>query len=193
MIETQHAVSWWDEFEQNCERFDAASVAEALSDVIVPGIPSLLLRREAEIAADTVLRHLNRPGSTELAERATMATVRLATTVARLDERVIGDESGTAAAHALVHVLQGRFAAAAAAVEPTIGTGRLLRAFVSALRLESLGTTLALRLLNAGHSPPSRCGRATRSAGTAGGRPGCRRSSASGCWPAPWTTTPSRH
>ncbi|MEU4235994.1 hypothetical protein [Actinoplanes sp. NPDC026619] len=152
-IDSRHAVSWWAEFEQNCERFDAASVAEALSDAIIPGIPSLLLRREAQNAADTVLRHLNRPDSAELAERATMATVRLAATVARLDERSLDDNAETAAAHALCHVLQGRWAVAAAAVEPTIGTTPLLKAFVSALHLENYGSELTLRLLAAGSSP----------------------------------------
>ncbi|GIF21778.1 hypothetical protein BJ973_004773 [Actinoplanes tereljensis] len=148
-----HPVSWWAEFEQNCERFDAASVTEALADVIVPAIPSLLLRREADHSADMVLRHLNRPASEERAERATLATVRLAATVARIDERSIGEDTGTAAAHALCLILTGDWARAAAAMESVIGTGPLLKAFVSALHLESFGAEIALRLLNADHSP----------------------------------------
>lgn len=148
-----HPVSWWAEFEQNGERFDAASVAEALSDAIIPRIPSLLLRREAQNAADHVLRHLNRPGSAAAAETATMATVRLAATVERINERSLGDDQDTTAAYALCHVLQGKYALAAAAVEATTGTAPLLRAFVSALRLESFGTEMTLRMLHAGNSP----------------------------------------
>ncbi|GIM90704.1 hypothetical protein [Paractinoplanes toevensis] len=148
-----HPVSWWAEFEQNCEQFDAASMTEALADVIVPAIPSLLLRREADHAADTMLRHLNRPANPERAERATLAALRLAATVERIDERSIGDDAGTSAAHALGLVLRGEWAPAAVAVEPLIGTARLVKAFVAALHLESFGTEIALRLLNAGRSP----------------------------------------
>lgn len=149
----RHPEAWWAEFEQNCDRFDAASVTEALGDVIIPRIPSLLLRREGEIAADTVLRHLNKPSSPELAERATTAAVRLAATVERINERSIGDDAGTAEAYGLCHVLRGRFARAATEVELSLGTTPLLKAFVSALRLEKFGADLALRLLNSGHSP----------------------------------------
>jgi len=148
-----HPVSWWAEFEQNCERLDAASVTEALAEAITPAIPSLLLRREADHAADVVLRHLNRPANPERAERAATATLRLATTVQRIDDRSIGDDAGTSAAHALCRVLQGDWAQAAAATEPLVGTARLVKAFVSALHLESFGAEIALRLLNAGHSP----------------------------------------
>jgi hypothetical protein len=148
-----HPVSWWAEFEQNSERFDAASVTEALAAAIVPAIPSLLLRREADHATDAVLRHLNRPANPERAERATVAALRLAATVGRIDERSIGDDAGTSAAHALCLVLRGEWARAAAAMQPLIGTGRLVKAFVAALHLESFGAEIALRLLDAGHSP----------------------------------------
>jgi hypothetical protein len=150
---SRHPESWWAEFEQNCDRFDAASVTEALGDVIIPGIPSLLLRREGEIAADTVIRHLNKPSSPELAERAGTAAARLVATVERINERAIGEDAGTTAAYALCHVLQGRWARAAAEIEPSLGTAPLLKAFVSALRLEKFGADLALRLLNSGHTP----------------------------------------
>jgi hypothetical protein len=82
-----------------------------------------------------------------------MATVRLAATVQRIDERSNGDDAGTSAAHALCHVLQGNWAQAAAATEPLVGTARLVKAFLAALRLDSFGAEVALRLLNAGHSP----------------------------------------
>ncbi|GAA0584182.1 hypothetical protein GCM10010172_81430 [Paractinoplanes ferrugineus] len=146
-------VSWWNEFEQNCERFDAASVAEALADVIIPRIPSLLLRREAQTAADTLLRHLNRPASPAAAEAAALATVRLAATVARLDERALGNDAGTTEVSALCHVMQGEYALAAVTIAPITGTAPLLKAFVSALRLDSFGADLALRLLTGGNPP----------------------------------------
>ncbi len=149
----RHPEAWWAEFEQSQDKFDAASVTETLSEVIVPGIPALLLRREGEIAADTVLRYLNKPSSLERAELAATAAARLMSTVERIHERAIGDESGTTAAYALCHLLHGRWAYAAAEVEPLLGTAPLVKAFVAALRLESFGAKLALRLLNAGHSP----------------------------------------
>lgn len=149
----RHPESWWAEFEETCDRFDAASVTEALADVIIPRIPSLLLRREGEIAADTVLRNLNKPSSAELAERAATAAARLVATVERINERSFGDDAGTAEAYALCRVLQGRWARAAAEIEASLSTTPLLNAFVEALRLETFGTELALRLLNAGHAP----------------------------------------
>jgi len=149
----RHPESWWAEFQGNCDRFDVASVTEALADVIIPGIPSLLLRREGEIAAEAVTRHLNRRSSPELAGRAATAADRLVATVARINERTTADDAGTTAAYALCHVLQGRWARAAADIEPVLGTAPLLKAFVSALRLETFGAELALRLLNSGYSP----------------------------------------
>src|SRR3569833_3554115 len=83
----KHSASWWAEFGNCSDRLDAATLTDALSDVITPNIPSALLRREAEIAAETVLRHLNRPGSDEAAEAAARATARLVATVERINER----------------------------------------------------------------------------------------------------------
>nr|WP_296073272.1 hypothetical protein [uncultured Actinoplanes sp.] len=150
---SRHPESWWAEFEGNCDRFDVASATEALADVIIPGIPSLLLRREGEIAAETVTRHLNKRSSPELADRAATAADRLVATVARINERTTADDAGTTAAYALCHVLHGRWARAAADIEPVLGTAPLLKAFVSALRLETFGAELAMRLLNGGYSP----------------------------------------
>jgi hypothetical protein len=149
----RHPESWWAEFERARDTFDAASVTETLAAAIIPGIPSLLLRREGELAADTVLRHLNRPASLELADRAATAAARLVATVERIDERSTGDDAGTASAYALCHVLHGRWAYAAAEVEPTLGTVPLLKAFVAALHLENFGVEIAMRLLTAGHCP----------------------------------------
>jgi hypothetical protein len=149
----RHPATWWAQFEECAERLDAALVTDALSDVITPNIRSTLLRREAEIATDTVLRHLNRPGNADLAAQARTVTARLVATVQRLDERALGDEPGTAEAYAQCLVLQGRWAQAAARIEPALGTRPLVGAFVSALRLDGFGTELTLRLLRAGREP----------------------------------------
>ncbi len=148
-----HPESWWAEFEQDGVPFDIASVTEELTDVLLPGIPSLLLRREGELAAETVLRHLNKPSSPELAERAATATARLAATVARIDERSTGDDAATTAAFTLCDLLRGHWARAATEAEPLIGTAKLRKAFVAALHLETFSADLTLQLLSAGHSP----------------------------------------
>lgn len=148
-----HPASWWAQFPEVSDKFDAASATEAISDVITPKIQSPLLRREAEIAAEVVVRHLNKLSSPELAVRARKAIERLVATVERLAERSTGEDSGTAEAYALCHCLQGRWAEAAAEVEPIVGTQPLLKAFVSALRLERFDTSLTVRLLRAGQTP----------------------------------------
>ncbi|SNY71941.1 hypothetical protein [Paractinoplanes atraurantiacus] len=152
VVTVGHPASWWGQFQEVSERFDAATAAEGLSDAITPKIASPLLRREAEIAAEVVVRHLNKPASEELAERATKGTERLVATVERLNERSTGD-AGTTEAYALVHALQGRFAEAAAEIEPVVGTQALMKVFVHALRLEQFDSALALRLLRAGQRP----------------------------------------
>lgn len=148
-----HPASWWAQLPEAAERFDDATAAEGLSDLITAKIPSPLLRREAQIAADLVVRHLSKPASAELAERAAKATERLVCTVERLGERQAGDNSGTCEAHALCHALQGRWADAAAEAEPFVGAQALLRVFVGALRLEHFDQALAVRLLGAGQGP----------------------------------------
>ncbi|MEV4347564.1 hypothetical protein AB0J83_24180 [Actinoplanes sp. NPDC049596] len=152
IVTAAHPATWWGQFQEVSELFDAATAAEGISDVITPKIASPLLRREAEIAAEVVVRSLNKPGSEELAERATKATERLVATVERLNERSTG-EAGTTEAYALVHALQGRFAEAAAEIEPVVGTQPLMKAFLSAMRLEQFDSALALRLLRAGQRP----------------------------------------
>ncbi|WP_433305688.1 hypothetical protein ACQP2F_18755 [Actinoplanes sp. CA-030573] len=153
MTQTSHPASWWAQFGQAAEKFDRASMTEALLDEILPRIPSLLLRREAELAGDVVLRHLNRPASPELAERAEDATTRLIETVGRLTERSTAVNPGTVEAYAVCHLLDGDWAEAAADIEPYSGTAPLFKAVVAALRLEPFGTDVAVRLLKAGHSP----------------------------------------
>jgi hypothetical protein len=149
----RHPASWWAQFHEISDKLDAASLTEALTDVIAFQIASPLLRREAETAIDVVIRHLNKQSSPELAERAAKAVERLAATVERLSERTTKDDAGTTEAYALCHVLQGRWAEAAAEAEPVVGTVPLLRAFVSALRLERFDDALALRLMRAGQGP----------------------------------------
>jgi hypothetical protein len=148
-----HSATWWGQFEECSDRLDAATLTDALSDVITPTIPSVLLRREAEIATETVLRHLNRPGSFEAAEAASRATARLVATVERINERSSGDDTGTSEAYAQCLLLHGRWADAAAEIEPVVGGAPVLRAFVSALRLDAFGIELTLRLLKAGQTP----------------------------------------
>ena len=148
-----HPATWWAQFQDVSDRFDAALVTEGLSDSIIPKIGSPLLRREAEIAADVVVRHLNKPASEELEARSGKAVERLVATVERLDERATTDEVGTDVAYALCHALQGRWPEAAAEAEPFVGTQELLRVFVSALRLERFNTALTVRLLRAGQLP----------------------------------------
>jgi hypothetical protein len=148
-----HTAAWWGQFEECSDRLDAAILTDALSDVITPTIPSVLLRREAEIATETVLRHLNRPGSDEAAEAAARAAARLVSTVERINERSTGDDAGTAEAFAHCLLLHGRWADAAAEIEPRSGAMPLVRAFVAALRLDGFGNELTLRLLRAGQTP----------------------------------------
>lgn len=149
----RHPASWWAQFEDVSDRFDAASVTEVLADEIVPMISSPLLRREAEIATEVVVRYLNRLSSPELAERATKATARLVATVQRLNERATGEDLATDETAALIHVLQGRYAEAASEAEPFVGTLRLIKAFVSALRLEYFDIGLTVKLIGAGQGP----------------------------------------
>ncbi|MEU4237433.1 hypothetical protein [Actinoplanes sp. NPDC026619] len=148
-----HSAEWWGQFEDVSVRFDAASVTEGMAEVIIPKIPSPLLRREAEIAAEVVVLHLNKPASEELKVRAMRAVHRLVATVERLTERATSEESATDAAYALCHALEGRWADAAAEAEPLVGTQVLLRVFVTALRLERFDIALAVRLLRAGKTP----------------------------------------
>jgi hypothetical protein len=149
----KHPAEWWEQFGGLSEKFDVATVTEALGDEIIPRIESPLLRREAELAVETVLRYLNKPASQELEIRAAKATARLVATVARLDDRSTLDDAGTTEAYSVCHLLEGRWAEAASEVEPIIGTVPLVRAFVVALRLERFDAGLTLRLINAGQGP----------------------------------------
>ena len=148
----RHPASWWAQFQEASERFDTAYLTEGLGDLINAKISSPLLRREAEIATDIVVRHLNKPVNIELADRAGKAVERLGETVRRLEDRS-GDEFELREAHALCALLEGRFSEAASASEDFLKTQQVLRVFVGALRLERFDGDVAVKMLTGGHAP----------------------------------------
>jgi hypothetical protein len=149
----KHPATWWAQFPEVSDKFDAAVVTEGIADAIIPKIASPLLRREAEIAAEVVVLHLNKPASEELVRRSRKAIERLVATVERLTDRATAEDAGTTEAHALCHALKGRWDEAASEAEPFVGTQPLLKVFVAALRLERFDTALTVRLLRAGQGP----------------------------------------
>jgi hypothetical protein len=148
----RHPASWWTQFQEASERFDTAYLTEGLGDLLTAKIASPLLRREAEIATDIVVRHLNKPQAEELADRARQSTERLVATVARLAERS-GEGFSLTEAYALCHLLEGRFGDAANASEEFLKTQQILRIFVGAMRMERFDADLAVKMLAAGHEP----------------------------------------
>lgn len=148
----RHPEEWWAQFLVLSERFDAAYAVEELGDLIAPQITNTLLRREVETATATVTRHLSRPSNPDLVEYAEAAVARLTATLDRIIERSMGTTS-TAEAEAMCTALKGHYAAAAAEVEPVVGTMPLLRLFVTALRLSQFDIKLTTKLLDAGQSP----------------------------------------
>ena len=147
-----HTAEWWAQFLDASERFDRAYLVDGLGDLLTRRITAPLLRQEAKMAADVVVRHLNRPASAELHTWATAAATRLSTTLQRFAERSTGTAS-TEEAEALSLALHGRYGEAAVAAEPLVGTAPLLRLFVTALRLEYFDIPLTLRLIEGGQSP----------------------------------------
>jgi hypothetical protein len=147
-----HPEGWWAQFPAASERFDAASLVEGLGDLLTPRIGSPLLRQEAKLACDVVVRYLNRPQSAELRSWAEAASERLRKTLERFAERSTSNFS-IEDAQALSLALHGRYAEAAATAEPLVGTMPLLRVFVTALRLEYFDIRLVLRLITAGQTP----------------------------------------
>ncbi|MFC7530656.1 hypothetical protein [Actinoplanes sp. GCM10030250] len=148
----RHPASWWAQFQEASERFDAAYLTEGLGDLILAKIASPLLRREAEIATDVQVRHLNKPNSHELGERATKGVERLIATVERLGERS-GEAFSLDEPHALCHLLQGRYGEAAEEAEAFVKTQSILRVFVGALRMERFDGDVAVKMLAAGQPP----------------------------------------
>jgi hypothetical protein len=151
-VSQPHAAPWWAQFLDASDRFDEAYLVDGLSDLLTPKVSAPLLRQEAKLAADVVVRHLNRPASEELTTWAAAAATRLTTTLERFAERSTGTASIDEAA-ALSLALHGRYAEAAAAAEPLVGRTPLLRLFLTALRLEYFDIPLAVRLIEGGQSP----------------------------------------
>jgi hypothetical protein len=148
-----HREQWWAQFLEASDRFDAAYLVEGLSDLVGPHIKAPLLRREVQIATDTVIRYLERPGSAERAEHAREAVERLTKTLARIADRSTGSAISTDEASIMDLALRGEYAAAATAAEPLVGAMKLYRLFIKAMRLERFDIPLALRLLEGGQSP----------------------------------------
>ncbi|MEV6300289.1 hypothetical protein AB0M02_12870 [Actinoplanes sp. NPDC051861] len=148
----RHPASWWAQFQEASDRFDMAYLTEGLGDLIVAKIASPLLRREAEIALDIMVRHLNKPNSDELAERANKGVERLVATVDRLGERS-GEAFTLDEAWALCHLLEGRVGEAANEAEAFVKTQSILRVFVGALRMERFDGDVAVKMLAAGQPP----------------------------------------
>jgi hypothetical protein len=147
-----HPAEWWAQFPEASERFDEAYVVDGLGDLLIPRIAAPLLRQEARLATDVVVRYLNRPAGAEPAAWASSAAARLSRTLERFAERSTGTTS-IAEATALSLALDGRYADAAAAAEPIAGTAPVVRLFLTALRLEYFDIRVALRLIEAGQEP----------------------------------------
>ncbi len=147
-----HDAAWWGQFAEVSERFDSAVLVDGMADLLEPRVTAPLLRREVQLASEWVIKHLNRPSSAELAASAEASVKRLADTLERIEERSTGAVS-TIEAAALCLALQARYAEAAEAAEPFLGTAPLLRLFVTALRMEYFDIPLATRLLEGGQSP----------------------------------------
>jgi hypothetical protein len=148
-----HREQWWAQFLEASDRFDTAYLVEGLSDLIGPSIKAPLLRREVKIAADTVIRYLERPAGAERAEQAREAADRLTRTLERIADRSTGAAISTDEAAMVALALRGEYAAAAAAAEPLVGAKKLSRLFVTALRLERFDIPMTLRLLEGGQTP----------------------------------------
>ena len=129
-----------------------AYLTEELGDLIAAKIASPLLRREAQLAVEIMVRHLNKPASVELADRAAKSVDRLVETVDRLVERS-GEAFELAEAYALCHLLQGRVGEAAAEAEGFLKTREILRIFVGALRMERFDGDVAVKMLASGQPP----------------------------------------
>ncbi|MFI5495731.1 hypothetical protein [Actinoplanes sp. NPDC051859] len=148
-----HRAAWWSQFLEQSDRFDRAYLVEGFSDLINPLIKAPLLRREVEIAADTVIRYLERPTSEERQEQAQDAVERLGRTLDRIEGKSTGGAISTDEAAIILAALRGDYGEAAAGAEPLIGSVKLRKLFVTALRLERFDIPMTLRLLDGGQSP----------------------------------------
>jgi hypothetical protein len=147
-----HPAEWWAQFPEASERFDAALLVDGFGDLLVRRITAPLLRQEARLATDVVVRWLNKPASKELETWAHAAAARLADAVRRFNDSPTSTAS-TEEAQVLSLALKGDFAEAAEGAEPMVGFMPLLRLFVTSLRLEYFDIPLTLRLLDSGQNP----------------------------------------
>ncbi|GAB7052889.1 hypothetical protein [Catenuloplanes indicus] len=144
-----HSVAWWAELLATSEHFDAPYFLEELTTALSPRIANPLVRREVELAAATVNRHLLRPLDETLADDAEAARQRLRSTLNRVDS----DSTRLTEAQAVDAAVAGDYPGAAAAAEPLLGAHPTLLLAMTALRLERFDTALAVNLLAAGRSP----------------------------------------
>ncbi len=151
-MEEPHSVLWWAQFPTASARFDPAYLVEGLGELLIRRIGSPLVRQEAKLACDVMVRHLNRPKSAELQSWARSAAERLTTILNRFEEHTTSNFP-LEDAQALCLALQGRYAEAGAAAEPLVGTKPLLRLYVTALRLEDFDIRLVRRLSRGGQEP----------------------------------------
>ena len=146
-----HPPEWWDGLLRLCGTFDDAVATERLAELILPRIAGQMLRREADLAVNKVVRYLNRRSSPELGAIAVRVTDRLEALLARRRDHDRAD--GMHEAQAICSLLRQRYGRAAAAMESVVGLGELLNAFLSSLRSSKLDSGITIELLRRGQDP----------------------------------------
>ncbi|WP_033342515.1 hypothetical protein [Catenuloplanes japonicus] len=144
-----HPVGWWAELLATTDRFDAPFFLEELTSALSPRVSNPLVRREVELAAATVNRHLLRPLDAHLADDAQAARSRLRGTLDRVD----ADSTRLAEAWVISSAVNGDYPGAASSAEPLLGAPSMLLLAMTALRFERFDTALAVDLLAAGRPP----------------------------------------
>lgn len=144
-----HPVGWWAELLATSDHFDAPFFLEELTSALSPRVTNPLVRRELELAAAIVNRHLLRPLDVNLADDAEAARSRLRSTLDRVD----ADSTRLAEAWVINTAVSGDYPGAAAAGEPLLGGPAMLLLTMTALRFERFDTALAVNLLAAGRPP----------------------------------------
>jgi hypothetical protein len=137
----------------------AGTIAWAGMEWITRGKPSVLGACSGAVAglvcitpASGFVQPMPAIGMGLAAGMVTSAATRLSKTLQRFEERATGTTSIDEAV-ALSLALDGRYADAAAAAEPLVGTLPLVRLFLTALRLEYFDIPMALRLIDGGQTP----------------------------------------
>jgi hypothetical protein len=154
-----HSPEWWDGLLLVCGPVDAAVATERLAELILPGIPQRVLRREADLALTRVVSSLIRP-TPELQATALKVTERLETLLIKRRDR--DDEPGVRESRAICHLMRQQYGAAAADAEASVGMEKLLHAIFAAVRSSTLHTAFTIELLKRGQDPEQavRAGRA---------------------------------